>query len=126
MMKINPEYGYVFLRVNIALVFIWFGVQQLYAPMEWTSFVPEFFGKFVSSVILVIGNGIVEVLFGMLLLSGFYVRFVAFVLAVHLFGIALSVGYNPIMVRDVGLACATFAVFLFGDDRWCLEKRYPA
>ncbi len=124
-MMINAKYGFIILRITLAVVFLWFGVQQLYVPTEWAGFVPEFLGKVMSPAIFVLLNGVVEVLFGMLLLSGFYVRFVSFILAIHLFGIAISMGYTPIMVRDVGLSLATLAVFFFGADEWCLDVKYP-
>ena len=65
-----------------------------------------------------------EVVFGLLLLAGFFTRFVACVLGVHFFLILLGLGYNDIAVRDFSLMLITFSVALGGADQWCLDKKF--
>jgi uncharacterized membrane protein YphA (DoxX/SURF4 family) len=65
-----------------------------------------------------------ELSFGALLLLGLYTKLAAFVLALHLYGIAFSLGFNDLGVRDFGLASATLAVFLHGADKWCLDTKF--
>jgi uncharacterized membrane protein YphA (DoxX/SURF4 family) len=66
-------------------------------------------------------NGSFEVLFGAMLLLGFYIRPVALLLALHMFQIAFTVGYGEIGVRDFGLAMATASAFFHGADRFSLD-----
>ncbi len=58
------------------------------------------------------GNGIFEVVLGTLLAMGFFVRIIAFILALHLIPIALDFGFVPTGVRDLGLSIATLALSL--------------
>ena len=60
---------------------------------------------------------------GTLMLVGLYTRVSSFILALHLFGIAFSIGFNSLGIRDFGLAFATLVVFLNGVDELCLDKR---
>src|SRR3989338_4294481 len=62
-------------------------------------------------------------LFFLFLVLGVFTRFSALVLGLHLFGIAFSLGYNDIAVRDFSLALATMAVVFYGSDRLCYDKK---
>lgn len=44
-------------------------------------------------------------------------------IGVSLLFITLNLGYYDIAVRDLGLAIATFSVFLYGYDKLSLDKR---
>lgn len=114
----------VLLRWGMAGVFLWFGMQQLLHTASWVGFVPEWVVAVspLSATDLVHANGVFEIIFGLALLVGFHVRFVSFILAVHMIQITASLGYNAIAIRDFGLAVATFAVFLFGADRFSVDR----
>lgn len=116
------KYSPVVLRVAMSLVFLWFGSQQLMHAEKWTSFVPAFV-TLLPAVKLVILNGWLEVVLGVFLLVGFHVRIVSFILAVHLFGIAGTMGFSAIGIRDFGLSLATLSVFLAGADFLCIDKK---
>lgn len=119
---ISEKYNKLTLRLGISLVFLYFGFQQVYNPDKWISFVPSFFeGGFLSANNFVVLNGIVELTLGLFLIIGLYVRFSSFILALHLFGIAFSIGLTPTGVRDFGLAVATTVLFLYGPDRFSLD-----
>ena len=131
------KYAPAVVRIGLALVFLWFGVSQLVAPESFLGYVPSWIysnsvgmqhahslqllhGVSGLAHWLIMGNGIFETVFGLLLLAGFFVRLSALLLFLHLVVIAFSLGYNDAAVRDVGLAVATFSVFLNGSDRFCL------
>ncbi len=109
-------YAPLVLRVGLALVFLWFGSQQLMNPSDWAGLIPESIVSIssISALNFVFLNGLFEVVFGVALLVGFYTRIVALLLALHLFGIAFTVGYNDVGVRDFGLAVSTLAVAMQG------------
>jgi uncharacterized membrane protein YphA (DoxX/SURF4 family) len=119
------QYAPAVLRIGIALVFLWFGTQQLLHAPDWTGFIPEFVVNMlpVSPETFVLGNGLFEVIFGIALILGIFVRPVAFILAIHMFGIAFSLGWSAIGIRDFGLAIATTAIFLYGADYWTLDRK---
>lgn len=54
---------------------------------------------------------------------GKFTQFSSLLLSLHLLGITFTIGYNDVGIRDLGLTLATFAVFLNGSDRWCLDQR---
>lgn len=116
-------YAPAVLRIGISLVFLWFGSSQLGDVQAWMAWLPAWTAALpLGAETLVRLNGSFEVLFGTLLLLGFYVRPVALLLALHMFQIALTVGYSEIGVRDFGLAMATASIFLYGADRFSLDS----
>ena len=118
------KYSKPTLRIAISLVFLYFGYQQITSPDLWTSFIPSaILALGISAKTLVITNSIVELSLGTLLLLGLYTRVSSLVLSLHLFGIAFSIGFNPLGIRDFGLAFATLVIFLNGVDRLCLDKK---
>lgn len=121
-MRINQEYGKIILRISLSLVFLWFGINQLYYPSSWIGFVPSFIPFSPGTIVLL--NGSLEVILGLMLLSGIQVRFSSLVLSIHLFLIALPMGFTAIAIRDFGLALATLSVFFFGADKLCIERKF--
>ena len=107
------KWGSRVLRYGLAIVFFWFGINQLLNPADWVSFVPEFaVMPFASAMQLVLINGLFEVIAAFLLVVKVFPRIAALLLSLHLFGITASIGINSIGVRDFGLAVATLALAL--------------
>src|SRR5574343_292865 len=121
--KFKP-YSPVLLRIGIALVFLWFGINQMIDVKSWVDFVPESVVKMsgLNVTTLVYLNGIFEIVFGVAMLFGYYTRLAALALAIHMFEITYVVGYDSIGVRDFGLSIATFVVFMNGADIFSLDK----
>ncbi|MBM3232674.1 DoxX family protein [Candidatus Pacearchaeota archaeon] len=113
----------VILRIGLSLVFLWFGINQLLYPLNWIGWVPGFASSTIDPFTIVFVNGISEIVFGVLLLIGLYTRIASFLLALHMLGITLSVGWNEIGVRDFGILMALISVFLHGADDYCLDKK---
>ena len=119
------KFAPILLRVSMAGIIIWFGWSQLSDPNSWLGFLPDWTKTLpISQIALVYLNGWFELSFGLSLLFGFYTRFVALLLALHLLDIAYIVGYNAIGIRDLGLTLATVSVFLFGSDSWSIDKLF--
>ncbi len=114
----------VVLRIGLALVILWFGVSQVMDRETWIGYLPGFvFNLPVSPELFVLVNGISEIILGGLLIAGLFTRIASGLLALHLLGITISLGYNEIAVRDFGLTMGMIAVFLNGKDEWCLDKK---
>lgn len=103
-------WGFRILRIGLALVFVWFGSQQLMDPSGWTRLVPDFVESVISKDKFIIANGLFDLIGGILLLLNVWVRWVAVLLAVHLFSIAINFGFSGNGVRDLGLGMASLAL----------------
>ena len=112
------------LRIGISLVFLWFGISQLSDPASWIGYVPDFITQMshLSVTTIVLINGAFEIIFGSMLLCGFYTRFAALLLALHMLDITFTVGFDAIGVRDFGISIASIAVFLNGMDWFSLDR----
>lgn len=115
----------VVLRLAMAGVVMWFGVSQLSNQNLWVGFIPDWAVSLshLSAVTLVRLNGVFEVVTGLLLAVGLWVRLVAAFLFGHLLSIVFDVGLNSLGVRDAGLSFALLAVALNGSDVWCFGSK---
>ncbi|MAF36093.1 hypothetical protein CL622_03170 [archaeon] len=112
------------IRISMSLVILWFGINQLLFPQTWLGFLPQWISILpIEPTTIIITNAISEIVLGLLLLLGFLTRFVALILSIHILGIAISVGYNDIGIRDAGLALATFSIFLQKPDKWTIDYK---
>lgn len=116
------KYAPAAVRVGLSIVFILFGLDQWIRPEYWLGYLPSWIAGF-SDLALIYANGILDFVLGVLLLLGFLTRPAAIVATLHLFGIALTLGYNDVAIRDIGLAFAALSVALHGYDDWCLDAR---
>jgi len=138
-LKDYKKYSAPFLRISLALLFLWFGISQLVNPESFVGYVPQWIAphsvtivhhhplEFMHNITLpsvhltIILNGLLELILGSLLLVGLFVRLSSFILFIHLFLIALSLGYNDLMIRDLALSFSLFSLFLNGYDRFSLD-----
>jgi len=106
------NYSSLVLRVGLGFVFIWFGFSGLTNPEMWTGLVPAWTGFIASAKTLVLIHGIVEIIGGFLLCTGFRIRLVSAILLLSLLHTLTLLSFGPVFVRDIGLAAALLAVFL--------------
>ncbi len=114
------------IRTGLALVFLWFAVQQFLYTQMWISYIPDWVINLskLDSTTLVHINGAFEFVFGMALLFGVCTRVSALLLGLHMAEIAYTVGYNAVGVRDFGLTIATIGIFLYGADQFCIDRLF--
>jgi uncharacterized membrane protein YphA (DoxX/SURF4 family) len=123
--ELLKKYSPIILRIGISLVLLWFGISQVTNASAWIGWLPSFTSSWpISQTALVFLNGSFEIILGLMLILGLYTRVAAALIALHLLGITLSVGYNEIGIRDFGLFMAALAIALNGDDDWCLDKSF--
>ena len=116
--------GPAIVRWSMSLVFLYFGFSQITNPESFIFWLPEWTANlFLSQTTFVYINGIFEIFFGTLLLLGLFTRISGLLLGLHLAAITISIGFTQIGVRDFGLTMATFAVFLNGEDDYCLSRK---
>ncbi|MBI4433405.1 DoxX family protein [Candidatus Uhrbacteria bacterium] len=113
----------VIIRCALALLFFWFGIQQVRDAGAWTGFLPEWIGYLpIPPEMIVHLNGWFEVIASVLLSLGAGTRVVAGLLGAHLLGIAITVG-GMIGVRDATLAIITLALVMSPPDRLTMDAR---
>jgi uncharacterized membrane protein YphA (DoxX/SURF4 family) len=112
----HTNIGLLILRLGLAAVFLWFGFSQLFDGINWVSLVPEWAVNIahLPPAMIVLANGLFEVVFGTLLALGILTRYVAILLALHLAFIAFQMGLTAIGVRDFGLVTALIALGFLG------------
>ena len=110
------QIGLLVLRLGLSSVFLWFGFSQLLDGINWVGWVPEWAVSFLHlpPAMIVLGNGLFEVVLGTLLALGLWTRFVALLLTLHLALITFDIGLTAIGVRDFGLTLATAALAFVG------------
>jgi len=119
----KKEIASVILRLGVSFVFLTFGIWQLINPTSWIGYVPGYvYGLGISVSLVVILNGILDLLIGVSLVSGIYLRFFSVLGILRLFLIIFSLGWNDVAVRDIGLAVALIAIYLNGEDGWCFNR----
>ena len=118
------QYAPSIVRIGISLVFLWFGLNQIFDTASWIYWISPNVANLLpfEPTTIIMASGIFEVTFGTLLILGVFTRIAALLLTIHLVIIAINLGYGDIMIRDLGLAIVTFSIFLHGPDNWCLMK----
>lgn len=110
------------LRLGLAFVFLWFGIDKFIHPDYWiNAWLPLWFqgilGRLgIGNLNFIYANGIFEVVIGLGLVFNIFVKFLAFLIILFLLFVILSFGLNEVIVRDVGLIGAALAL-LFWNGR---------
>jgi len=136
-LKRMQVYAPSIVRIAVSFVFLWFGVNQLFFPNDFMGYLPAWTMQdqmgmehmLHTTVVmmhatpsgLLIMNGLLEIVLGVLLLLGVFTRISALLLGLHLLGITLTLGYNEIAIRDFGLSFATLSIFFQGPDKLCWD-----
>jgi len=137
----NKDYSIVIVRIGLALVLLWFGTHQLINPESFLGYIPQWLYSHEPQMMhehslqlmhnipkpsvhfILMFNGIFEVIIGSLLLIGIYTRIIASIAALHLFFIALSLGYNDIAIRDLGLTMMAVSLIFSGAGILSLDNK---
>lgn len=123
-MEASKSYLLAIPRIGLALVFLWFGFQQLKYAESWIGYVPETIMKYlpISPSTFIHFNGAFEVVFGIALIFGICTRLSIFLLGLHLAEITYSIGLDSTGVRDFGVVMGSLFVFLYGPDELTIDK----
>ncbi len=120
----KPEFGISVLRIGLAIVYLWFGFAQIFDGASWVYLVPDWAVSLlhIPPAMIVLGNGIFEIVFGGLLALNIQTRISALLLALHLVPIASQLGLTETGIRDFGLIMATFALATLGNKNTEIPK----
>ena len=98
------------LRLGLAGVFVWFGVDKFLRPDIWVVQMPEFLQLYGVDFIFFLGAS--ELVIGVLFLSKKYFRIGALGAVGILIGAIGTLGWNDIAVRDAGLLVMAFSLMV--------------
>jgi len=106
-------------RLGLALVFIWFGIDKFVHPDFWLVQAPKVLQGYGHNFIFLLG--LIELVVGLVLLSKHF-RWGAFVASGMLaFIIVVVLGFNDVAVRDLGLLLCALSL-LIPDERHVSSK----
>lgn len=112
------------LRIGLAAVFVWFGIDKFIQPQYWIdAWMPQWaqhaaqgIGMSTTNAIFLIG--IFEVLVAISLATGFFSRLFASAAILYLVTILVVTGLNEIVVRDIGLIAGLVALVIWPERRY--------
>ena len=101
----------VFLRVGLAIVFLYAAISSFLSPNDWIGYLPSLLTELFPAKALLTVFSIIELLLTAWLLSGVYTRYAGLFSAAMLGGIIISnFSLLPISFRDIGLLFAALAL----------------
>ncbi len=118
-------YSNLFLRLGLAAVFIWFGVDKFLHPEYWlNAWIPQSVLSLASKVGIsgmdvVYASGVFELLVGASVLSNIFIKIFSVLALVFLVTVLFTFGVSEVLIRDIGLM-GGFLSLLF----WPEARRY--
>lgn len=119
----SSRYSYLALRLGLAAVFLWFGIDKMFHPAYWlNAWVPPEIQSLLSKINLsgvqfIYLNGIFEMLVGLSLVTGVFMKFFSIVAIIFLASVLVFVGISEVTIRDFAMIGGFVAVVLWPDGR---------
>lgn len=119
----SSRYSYLALRLGLAAVFLWFGIDKMFHPAYWlNAWVPQgvqlLIAKFnLTGIQFIYLNGIFEILIGLSLVTGVFTKLFSALAIIFLLSILVFVSISEVTVRDFGLLGGFIAVLLWPDGK---------
>lgn len=116
--------SHLILRLSLAIVFLWFGIDKFFHPVYWISaWLPNFVVNIgvifhISSNALIYSIGIIELLVGISLASNMFINFFAPIAAIFLIAVSSFYGFNEDIIRDVGIIGGLLALIFWPHPRY--------
>ena len=105
--------GPFFLRVGLALVFLYAATASFLNPGAWEAYIPSFVGMIIPISLFLMGFSLYQVGLALWLLSGKYTFYAAVLGAVTLLGIIVpNIGDLDVIFRDVAIFFGAVALAL--------------
>ena len=116
------RYSNLFLRLGLAAVFIWFGIDKFLNPEYWLSaWIPQSALAValkigIGGLDIVYASGVFELLVGASILSNIFVKIFSVLALLFLAVVLFTFGVNEVIIRDFGLM-GGFLALLFWPER---------
>jgi len=119
----SAKYSNLVLRIGLAAVFLWFGIDKFLHPAYWAN---AYVGTRLLSVInivhlsasqLIYLTGIFELLVGLSLVTGVFTKFFSTLGIIFLVSTIFFIGINEVTTRDIAMIGGFIALVLWPDSR---------
>ena len=106
------------LRAGIGFSFLYVGVMAFINPDAWIGFIPSFVEIIISRELFLIFHGILDLILGLWLLSGWKVFYASIVSGVLLFFIVIfNLVSLDVIFRDITILLAAIALGILSKDK---------
>ena len=115
----SSRLSYLFLRLGLAAVFLWFGIDKMINPDYWLN---AWVTPTARSIVGLAGlsgtqfiylNGVFEILAGVSLVTNVLQRLFSLLAMLFLIGVFIFIGFNEVTVRDIGLLGGFLAIIFW-------------
>lgn len=108
----NARTGYLFLRLGAAFAFLYPPFSAFFGdPYTWFGYFPQFLQGYVPDMVLLHAFGVVEIIIGLWILSGYKIFLPALAATAMLLGIVVfNFSQLDVLFRDIAIACMTFSL----------------
>jgi hypothetical protein len=106
--------SYHFLRVGLAITFLWVGILILKSPEAWGSLLQPWAAALLPLPLkeAMIGTAFLDIAVGVAMLVDFKIWIWALIGAAHIGVVLTTTGINDITIRDIGLLVAVLALMI--------------
>ena len=118
------KYSNLVLRLSLAIVFFWFGIDKFFHPDYWVNaWVPQSIVSFVENfrirpTDIIYITGVFEVLVGTSLVANIFIVFFSSAAFLFLVSITFFSGFSEVLVRDIGLMGALLSLIFWPRQRF--------
>lgn len=122
------RYSNLVLRLSLAIVFFWFGIDKFFHPDYWANaWVPQSVTLFVANfkirpIDIIYISGVFEVLVGTSLVTNLFITLFSSWAVLFLISIMFFSGFSEVLVRDIGLIGALLSLIFWPrnsrNSRW--------
>lgn len=118
------RYPQLALRIGLAAVYVWFGIDKFIQPEYWIGTWMPSWGQHAAQAIgmsatnVIILCGIFEVLVATSLVTGFFMRVFASIAIALLVAALIVHGLDEVLVRDIGLIAGLLALAIWPERRY--------
>lgn len=116
------DYSSLILRLGLGITLFWFGITSILEPDVWSSLVPVFIP--IQPTIVVMAMAIFQMVVAVFIILGAFTRLAAFLMALSLIPIIISLGYNDVAVRDFAIFLAALSLAISGSKKLSLDSRF--
>ncbi|MBI4160420.1 MAG: DoxX family protein [Candidatus Yanofskybacteria bacterium] len=119
----SHRFSYLALRLGLAAVFLWFGIDKMFHAEYWLN---AWITPTMRSMIDQVGfsgtqfvylSGVFEILIGVSLVTNVMQKLFSLLAIIFLAGVFVFVGFNEVTARDIGLLGGLVSVLLWPEGR---------
>jgi len=118
------RYSNLVLRISLAIVFFWFGIDKFFHPDYWVNaWVPQSVSLFAASfkirpIDIIYISGVFEVFVGISLVTNIFIAFFSSLAVLFMGSIMFFNGFSEVLVRDIGLMGAFLSLIFWPRQRF--------